>query len=70
MNRGTGLASINRYFAWGSELRPWPGELEYLSGVTLRMCARDQCWFPGRNVTDNTQSYVRTRQNTTHERSV
>ena len=36
MNRGTGLASLNRYFAWGSELRPWPGELEYLDGTELR----------------------------------
>jgi hypothetical protein len=35
MNRGTGLASQNRYFAWGSELRPWPGELEYLAGARL-----------------------------------
>lgn len=31
MNRGTGLASLNRYWHWGSEQLPKPGELEYLS---------------------------------------
>jgi hypothetical protein len=24
------LRAYDRYFAWGSELRPWPGEIEYL----------------------------------------
>jgi hypothetical protein len=40
VNRGTGIASLNRYFPWGSELRPWPGELEYLNGVTLQPAAK------------------------------
>ena len=26
-------ARLDRYFRWGSELRPWPGELEYLRTV-------------------------------------
>jgi len=36
----SGLASLNRYFAWGPDLRPWPGELEYLAGAELRRSAR------------------------------
>jgi hypothetical protein len=35
MNRGPGLASLNRYWRWGSEMLPKPGELEYLGGATL-----------------------------------
>lgn len=36
----SGLASLNRYFAWGPDLRPWPGELEYLNGGTNGVPAR------------------------------
>ena len=63
MNRGTGIASLNRYFAWGSELRPWPGELEYLQGARLS----EKVWsirtantsdIRVKSVTDNTYSYA------------
>lgn len=29
--------AFERWFPWGSELRPWPGELEYLGQVSNRM---------------------------------
>jgi hypothetical protein len=71
MNRGTGIASLNRYFAWGSELRPWPGELEYLDGAELRQASQTAfdtlVRMPpalrlGKSVTDNAYSYARARR--------
>jgi hypothetical protein len=61
MNRDTGIASLNRYFAWGSELRPWPGELEYLGWAAY---GRQNSGSDTRvkSVTDNTYSYARTRR--------
>ena len=71
ITRGPGLASLNRYFAWGSELRPWPGELEYLGGAELRQASRTAfdtlVKMPpalrlGKSVTDSAYSYARARR--------
>lgn len=73
----SGLASLNRYFAWGPDLRPWPGELEYLDGGTNGVPARsgfdNLVRMPpalqlDKSVTDNTYSYARGRRYSKYER--